>query len=63
MSQKMSFEEKVEDSKKMLEELIKPDITLSQSVKVYKKGIKTIQEARKMLDEAKLEYEELNKLF
>ena len=57
----MSFEEKVEDAKKMLEELVKPDITLSKSVEVYKKGIKTIQEARKMLDDAKLEYEELNK--
>ena len=55
----ISFETKIEEAKKYLDELIKPDITLSQSVEAYKKGMAEIEMAQKLLDNAKLEYEEI----
>ncbi|WP_419769951.1 MAG: exodeoxyribonuclease VII small subunit [Candidatus Marinarcus sp.] len=57
----INFEEKIESAKKLLNQLIDPQITLSNSVEVYKNGIKELQEAQKMLDDAKLQFEELNK--
>lgn len=56
-----SFEDKIESAKELLEELIDPEITLSKSVKIYKAGMKELEDASKMLEEAKLEFEELNK--
>ncbi len=56
-----SFENKIEEAKKLLDKLLEPNITLENSVKVYKEGMQQIQEAQKMLDEAKLQYEELSK--
>lgn len=63
MSEKeeLSFEEKIDSAKKLLEELINPEITLSKSVEVYKNGMKELEEAQKILESAKLEYEELSK--
>jgi len=61
MSQKEktnNFENKIEEAKKLLENLIQPDITLSKSVEIYKKGLKELEEAQKLLDEAKMEFEE-----
>ena len=55
---KISFEDKIEEAKKLLENLIDPEITLSKSVDVYKKGLKELEEAQKLLDEAKLEFVE-----
>ncbi|RXK14585.1 exodeoxyribonuclease VII small subunit [Halarcobacter mediterraneus] len=52
--EEISFEEKVEKAKELLEALSNPDITLSDSLDVYKKGIKELDEAQKLLDEAKL---------
>jgi len=62
MSEKkdINFEEKINEAKKHLDALMNPEITLSKSVKEYKNGIKQLQDAQKLLDEAKLEYEELN---
>ncbi len=57
----MSFEEKIDSAKQLLEQLTDPEITLSNSVKIYKDGIKEIEEAQKLLDTAKLNFEELNK--
>ncbi len=54
--QNQTFEDKIEEAKKLLDMLVKPDITLSQSVKVYKNGLKQLEEAQKLLDEAKLHY-------
>jgi exodeoxyribonuclease VII small subunit len=54
-----SFETKIEEAKKLLDKLIDPEITLQDSVKVYKDGTKQLQEAQKLLDEARLEFEEL----
>jgi len=55
-----SFENKIVEAQKLLEKLIDPEITLSNSVEVYKNGMKELEEAQKLLDEAKLEFEELN---
>ena len=56
------FEKKVEISKKILEKLMDPSITLEESMKLYKDGIKELKEASKMLEHAKLEFEELSKI-
>jgi exodeoxyribonuclease VII small subunit len=56
----INFETKIEEAKKYLDELIKSDITLSQSVEAYKKGMAEIELAQKLLDSAKLEFEELS---
>jgi len=59
---KISFEDKIEEAKVLLEKLIDPDITLSSSVEVYKKGLKELETAQKLLDEAKLEFVEYNEV-
>ncbi|MDM5271111.1 exodeoxyribonuclease VII small subunit [Sulfurovum sp. zt1-1] len=49
-----TFEEKLEYSKTLLEKLMKPDITLEESVKLYEEGLTTIKEAQKLIEEAKI---------
>jgi exodeoxyribonuclease VII small subunit len=56
----ISFETKIENAKKLLDKLIDPEITLQDSVKFYKDGMKQLQEAQKLLDEAKVEFEKLD---
>jgi len=60
MEEKITFESKIEEAKKHLEKLMTVDITLSNSVKEYKAGLKELEIAQKLLDDAKLEFEELN---
>jgi exodeoxyribonuclease VII small subunit len=36
-----------------------PELTLDQSVKSYKEGMKTLQEAQRILEEATLEFEKI----
>jgi len=55
------FEKKIERSKEILEKLMDPSITLENSMKLYKEGVKELKEASKMLEKAKLEFEELSK--
>jgi len=55
------FEKKIEISKEILEKLMDPSITLEESMKLYKEGVKELKEASKMLEKAKLEFEELSK--
>ena len=55
-----SFENKIVEAQKLLEKLIDPEITLSNSVEVYKKGMEELSLAQKLLDEAKLEFTELS---
>jgi len=57
-----SFETKIEEAGKLLEKLIDPNITLSESVSVYKEGMDQLQKAQKLLDEAKLQFEELSQV-
>ena len=56
-----SFENNITKAQKLLEKLIDPEITLSNSVEVYKEGIKELELAQKLLDDAKLEFQELSK--
>ena len=58
--EKVSFEQKIQEAQKLLEKLIDPEITLSKSVEVYKAGLKELEAAQKLLDEAKLEFQELS---
>lgn len=53
------FEQKLESAKAVLEKLMDPELTLDQSVKSYKEGMKTLQEAQKILEEATLEFEKM----
>ena len=48
-----TFEEKLEHSKGLLNELMNPDITLEASLKLYEEGLKTIKDAQKMIEKAK----------
>lgn len=54
------FEKKIEKSKEILDKLMDPEITLEESMRLYKEGIKELKEASKMLQNAKLEFEELS---
>ncbi len=58
--EELSFEDKIKTAKELLDKLIDPEITLQTSVEVYKNGMKELEEAQKLLDEAKLQFEELN---
>lgn len=59
-SKKPSFENKIEEAQKLLEQLIDPQITLSKSVEVYKKGMNELETAQQLLESAKLEFKELS---
>ncbi|MCW8838406.1 MAG: exodeoxyribonuclease VII small subunit [Thiovulaceae bacterium] len=50
----INFETKLENAKKTLETLMNPEITLQDSVKAYEKGIKELQEAQKILEDAQI---------
>lgn len=52
----ISFELRLENAKELLEKLSNPEITLSDSVSLYKNGLKEIEEAQKLLESAKLEF-------
>jgi exodeoxyribonuclease VII small subunit len=53
-NEKLVFEDKIIEAKALLEKLSNPDITLSDSLEVYKSGVKQLEDAQKLLDEAKL---------
>ncbi len=53
-TEKLVFEDKIVEAKQLLEKLSNPQITLSDSIEVYKSGIKQLEDAQKLLDEAKL---------
>jgi len=56
---KQDFETKLESSKKILETLMNPEITLQESVKAYEKGMKELQDAQKILEDAQLKINEI----
>lgn len=56
---KSDFETKLQNSKKILETLMNPEITLENSVKAYEEGMKELQEAQKMLETAELKIQEI----
>lgn len=51
---KEKFETKLQSAKEILETLMNPEITLEESVKAYEKGMKELNDAQKMLEEAQL---------
>ena len=57
----INFEEKIKLAKDHLDKLINPEITLQDSVNIYKDGMKELELAQKLLDEAKVEFTELSK--
>ena len=59
--EQQSFEEKIIKAKELLEKLSNSQITLSDSIEVYKNGVKELEEAQKLLDEAKLIFSVENK--
>ena len=59
--EQINFEEKITKAKELLEKLSNPQITLSDSIKVYKTGVKELEDAQKLLDEAKLIFSTVNK--
>lgn len=56
-----TFEEKLEDSKKILNQLMNPEITLEESLKLYENGLVQIKEAEKMIEDAKVKIETIEK--
>ena len=56
----LSFEDKIKKSKEILDKLMDPEITLENSVKFYKEGLTELQEAQKLLEEAKIAFEEFS---
>ena len=59
MSKDTDFEKKLEGAKKTLEILMKPEITLQESVKAYEKGIKELNQAQKILEDAVIKINEI----
>jgi len=56
-----TFESKLEESKKILNQLMDPAITLEESLKLYEDGLKKIKSAQKMIEEAKVKIEVIEK--
>jgi len=56
---KAEFETKLESAKEILETLMNPEITLQNSVKAYEKGMKELNDAQKMLENAVLKINEI----
>ncbi|HIQ50996.1 MAG TPA: exodeoxyribonuclease VII small subunit [Nautiliaceae bacterium] len=53
------FEKKLKEAKELLEKLNDPEITLFEAMQYYKKGIKLLEEATKMIEEAKMQFKQL----
>lgn len=60
MQEEENFETLIEQSKNALVRLGNPDLTLKESLEIYKKGLENLNRAQKLLEDAKLEYEALN---
>jgi len=56
---KENFETKLENAKTVLETLMKPEITLSDSVKAYEKGMKELSDAQAILEDAVIKIQEI----
>jgi len=56
---KEKFETKLDGAKKTLEILMNPEITLEESVKAYEKGMKELNDAQKMLEDAVIKINEI----
>lgn len=59
--EEISFEEKITKAKELLEKLSNPQITLNDSMRLYNEGLKELELAQKLLEEAKLVFTTQNK--
>jgi exodeoxyribonuclease VII small subunit len=57
----MDFEKNLEIAEELLEKMMKPNITLAESVEFYQEGISKLEIAQKNLEDAKMRYEEIKK--
>lgn len=55
-----SFEEKMEKINALLKSLNDKDLSLEESVKLYKQGVALLKEAKEILENAKLEVAEIS---
>jgi len=60
MKQTKSFEENLEIAKDVLDQLSSSDVSLDDSMNLYKDGLKHLNTASKILEKAKLDFEELS---
>jgi len=56
-----TFEERLDISKEILNKLLDPTITLQESIRLYEEGLKEIKEAQKMIEEAKVKIQIIEK--
>ncbi len=59
MDENLSFEQKIEKIKDILNQLSSPSLNLKEGVALYKEGFKELEQAQELLKKAKLEYEEI----
>ena len=59
MDENLSFEQKIEKIKDILNQLSSPSLNLNEGVALYKEGFKELEQAQELLKKAKLEYEEI----
>ncbi len=52
--EQQNFEQKILKAKEFLEKLSNPQITINESLKLYNDGLKELEVAQKLLEEAKL---------
>ena len=55
-----NFEDKMKKINELLESLGDKDITIDRSVELYKNGISMLKEAKEILENAKLEINQIN---
>ena len=56
---KENFEKKLDNAKVILETLMKPEVTLQESVKAYEKGMKELNDAQSILEDAVIKINEI----
>ena len=56
-----NFEELIELSKRSLDSLSNQNLPLKESLEIYKQGLSYLKEAQRLLEEAKVEYQEISK--
>lgn len=59
MKQKLNFEEYLEKAAQCLEKLDDENISLNESLELYKNGMENIRQAQKLLEDAQLQCETL----
>jgi len=57
----VTYEKRIEKAKELLEKVIDPNVSLSQSIKSYKEGLDELSKAQKLIEEAKVEIEMIEK--